>query len=126
MKLALGICSLAFVAALGGAVTACSTTTTTVPGVYEQCSGACDNGTACTVANVTTDGFVGSFCTAGCDPTSAFSCPSDGTGVSPVCVALSSDPTNGLCYGGCPSGSSAQCPGSELCSTGGGENFCVP
>lgn len=125
MKLALGIGSLAFVVAIGGAVTACSSSTT-VPSDYETCSGACDNGTACTQAIVTTDGFTGTFCTVACDPTNNPVCPDDGTGVAAVCVATSADPTAGQCYAGCPSGSSSQCPGGETCGTAGGLNFCVP
>jgi hypothetical protein len=75
---------------------------------------------------VTTSGFTGTFCTAACDPTNSPTCPTDGTGVTAVCVATSSDPTSGLCYAGCPSGASSECPGGETCGTSGGVNFCVP
>jgi hypothetical protein len=93
-------------------------------GVYEVCSGGdCVAGTACATANVTSDGFTGTYCTAACDPANP-TCPDDGTGISAVCV---SDPggATGQCYAGCPSGTG--CPYGEACSTlGGGINFCVP
>jgi hypothetical protein len=121
MKLALGFGSLVFAVVFCGALGACTTTNASQP--YETCSGACDNGTACSAANVTTDGFQGTFCTVTCQ--TAADCPPDGTAYGPACVVVAGA-SEGQCYAGCPSGSSSECPFAETCGTSSGVNFCVP
>jgi hypothetical protein len=96
---------------------------TPVSDVYETCSGSCVAGTSCLSANTTVNGFVGSFCTSICSTTNPV-CPSDGTGIPPVCVANANDPTTGECYAGCPNGTG--CPFAETCGQASGVNFCVP
>lgn len=84
--------------------------------IYDACSGSeqCPGTTLCLVANTTTSGYVGSFCTVTCAADQ--DCPLDGY-AQPVCEA-------GQCYAGCPSGTG--CPYSEQCATDGAVLFCVP
>jgi hypothetical protein len=94
-------------------------------GIYEVCNGPCVAGT-CISANTTVGGFVGTFCTAGCNPSNPV-CPDDGSGLPAVCVPDNGSTTSGQCYAGCPGGVSSQCPYSETCaSEGNGVYFCVP
>ncbi len=100
----------ASVALMGGCVVV------TTANIYDVCSGTeqCPGTTTCQVANLTTDGFNGTFCTYGCVVDS--DCPSDGFAPA-VCES-------GQCYAGCPSGSG--CPYAETCATDGSVFFCVP
>jgi hypothetical protein len=93
---------------------------------YETCGAGdtCTGGTACVSANSTTDGFVGTFCTTGCNPSNPV-CPTGPGGALAVCVPDNGgSPTSGQCYAGC----SAGCPFDETCSSSaaGGATFCVP
>lgn len=84
--------------------------------IYDTCTSTedCPGATTCQVANTTTDGFQGTFCTFACNFDS--DCPGDGF-APPVCEV-------GQCYAGCPGNTG--CPYGETCATDGTVLFCVP